>query len=380
MEARRDLRELFLLFPAALAKSAEESTEGPQLSAMLGKYFADASARAGESEQSFELSGQVVRVRCAGGLDARKVCAAFEHLPQGLPPERDTALTIHLWDFVSAGPPAPGFLSIFLDRLFTDWTRECGARGEVAAFHSAGLPVLYHAGPDVLSVIHVEKRVAYVLKRDDTPLPYWESGSPFRGVLHCLLSRRGIQVVHGGAVGHASGGVILAGKGGAGKSTTSLACLNAGMLYASDDYCAVDSQPVPNLYSLYSTAKLRGLEDLERFPNLRSHVWNPECFSNDRGDKATFFLRQLWPDRIVAGFPLRAVLVPQITGQPDTRLGDCSKSEALLALAASTVAQLPMAGVADMERLAQIVERLPCYALHLGTDLEQIPRVIQSIL
>jgi hypothetical protein len=191
---------------------------------------------------------------------------------------------------------------------------------------------------------------------------------------------QGLQFVHGGAVGGPHGGVLLVGKGGVGKSTTALACLNAGMAYAGDDYCAVELKTPPYLHSLYNTAKLKGSEDLDRFPHLRDHVWNANAFSKNGGDKAIFFLSELWPDQMIAGFPLRAVLIPRISGESATRLEECSESQALLALSASTLAQLPMAGSQDLERLGNLIARLPRYTLHLGTDLAQIPGVVQSVL
>jgi hypothetical protein len=284
-----------------------------------------------------------------------------------------------VWDAVSGGGPKNPFLSNYLKEFYSHWDTLCGPRGEVLAYHTEELPVLYHGGPDIFSIIDVQNRAAYYLKRDASPLPYWEVGSPFRTILHYWLSRQGLQFVHGGAVGSSKGGAILVGKGGSGKSTVSLACLNAGMSYAGDDYCAVQTEGPPYLHSLYSTAKLKGPQDLDRFPHLRGRVWNRDWFTKN-GDKATFFLTEWWPEQMSQGFPLRAVLVPHVTGQRDTELGECSEAQALLALSASTVAQLPMAGAPDLDRLGNLVSGLPRYMLYAGTDLAQIPRVISSIL
>jgi hypothetical protein len=152
------------------------------------------------------------------------------------------------------------------------------------------------------------------------------------------------------------------------------------MSYAGDDYCVVETKAAPHLHSLYSTAKLKGPEDLDRFPHLREHVWNPDCLTKNNGDKATFFLSEWWPEKVSPGFPLRAVLVPRIALQRDTELGECSEAHALLALSASTLAQLPMAGPEDLQRLGNLVAQLPRYTLYLGTDITQIPAVIRSVL
>jgi hypothetical protein len=231
-----------------------------------------------------------------------------------------------------------------------------------------------------LSVIDAENQTAYYLKRDQSPLPYWEIGSPFRAILHFWFSKQRVQFVHGGAVGGPNGGVLLAGKGGSGKSTAALACLDAGMSYAGDDYCAVEIASPPRLHSLYNTAKLRGPEDLNRFPHLRGRAWNPDCLTDNSGDKVTFFLSQWWPDQVQSDFPLRAILIPRITGERGTELAECSTIEALLALSPSTVALLPMSGQGDLDRIGELLSGLPRYVLRVGTDLSQIPKAIQSIL
>jgi coenzyme PQQ synthesis protein D (PqqD) len=379
IEAYRELQGLFLPFPGTETHRADAVASGRELVSLLKGYYQEVSQSSGSTETCYRIAGRNVRIRCAAGMRIPELGLAFEHLksPQGA---FEPDLTIQVWDAVSGGPPQHPFLATYLRDFFPQWDKACGTRGEVLAFHSQDLPVLYHAGPDILSVIDPESRTAYYLKRDHTPLPYWEIGSPFRTILHYWLSRQGLQFVHGGAVGGPQGGVILAGKGGSGKSTVSLACLNAGMSYAGDDYCVVELKNPPQLHSLYNTAKLKSKADVDRFPDLRDRVWNPDALSSDTGDKATFFLAQWWPTQMSAGFPLRAVLVPRITRERDTRLGECTEAQALLALAASSVAQLPMAGVDDLDRMGAIVEQLPRYTLYLGTDIAQVPGVIQSLL
>lgn len=378
MEAFRDLRHLFLPFPGTRSEKSEKPASARELLSLLANYHQEVSKRAGLTQAHFKIAGQKIEIRCAGSLRASELGLAFGHLRNEFKAPPD--FTIHAWDCVSGGAPSHPFLSSYLIDFHENWHSLCGCRGEVRAFHSSDIPVLYHAGPNILSVIDTERRTAYYLKRDESTLPYWEFGSPFRTILHFWLSKRGFQFVHGGAVGNGCGGVLLAGKGGAGKSTTTLTCLRAGMAYAGDDYCAVELGATPHLHSVYSSAKLKGLKDFDRFPDLMDYVWNPECFAKNNGDKATFFLSKWYPGGMSSGFPLRAILVPSITGERDTRLGECSEAQALVALSASTIAQLPMAGSQDLERLGTLVARLPRYKLYLGTDLEQIPAVVRSVL
>jgi hypothetical protein len=380
VEAYRELHSLFLLFPTAEGQRPAAGSSARELASLLKGYHEEVASRFGVTEAVYRIAGHNVRIRCAGGMRISELGLAFEHLKAEPSVHGFEGLTIQVWDGVSGGPPSHPFLASYLADFFPNWCKACGPRGEVVAFHSRELPVLYHAGPDILSVIDTENRTAYYLKRDEAPVPYWEIGSPFRSILHFWFSGQGVQFVHGGAVAGPNGGVLLAGKGGSGKSTAALACLNAGMSYAGDDYCAMEMAAAPYLHSLYNTAKLKGPEDLDRFPHLRDRVWNPNCFANNTGDKATIFLSQWWPDRMSSGFPLRAILIPRITGQNATELGECSEIQALMALSPSTVALLPMSGQEDLERMGDLVSKLPRYMLYVGTDVAQIPKVIQSIL
>jgi len=377
VDMRHDLREQFCLYPGGRPTPPEPASRARQLAAALEEYFEEASARATVSETTLLVAGRPLRVRCLGGIHSRHWCMALSHLRHEFIGQED--LTIHVWDGESAGAPSNSLLSSYLQSLYRDWTASCGTRGELRGFHSPGFPAFYMPGPDVLNLVDAANRKAYFFKRDASPLPYWEAGSPFRPILHSWLSSAGLQFVHGGAVGETDGGVLLVGRGGSGKSTTTLLCLNAGMLYAGDDYCAVDCNAPFYLHSLYNTAKLLP-GDVDRFPELRPRIWNPQSLVENSSDKATFFLADVAPDRLSLGFPLRALLIPRVTAQTATYLTPCGPAEALAAMAPSTVAQLPNAGQPDMERMAAIASGLPAWFLHLGSDLMQIADVVRSAL
>jgi hypothetical protein len=377
VEMRHDLREKFCLYPGGKPMPSEPASRGRQLSAVLEEYFEEASSRAQVTEIKLLVAGRPLRVRCIDSIHSRHLCLALSHLRHDFGGDGD--LTIHVWDGEVAGPPSNSLLSNYLQSLYRDWTGCCGSRGELKGFHSPGLPSFYMPGPDVLNLIDVAGKNAFFFKRDASPLPYWEAGSPFLAILHTWLSADGIQFVHGGAVGENGAGVLLVGSGGSGKSTTTLLCLNAGMLYAGDDYCAVNCDAPVYVHSLYNTAKLLP-RDLDRFPELRTRVWNPQSLVENSQDKATFFLTDLARERMSLGFPLRALLIPRVTKQTGTYLTPCGPAAALAAMAPSTVAQLPNSGQADMDRMVTLVSNVPAFILHLGSDLTQIADVVRSAL
>ena len=173
--------------------------------------------------------------------------------------------------------------------------------------------------------------------------------------------------------------MLLVGKGGSGKSTTALLCAAAGMHYAGDDYCLIDPSRAW-AHSLYNTGKLKGPDDYARLPELKGLSTNPDSFERGGDGKGVYFLDEIWPDRVVAGMPLRAIVVPRITGQAASSVEPCSAFDAVVAMLPSTVAQLPAASNEDCDRMVALAEKLPAYVLHLGTDIRGIPAALTTLL
>jgi hypothetical protein len=169
----------------------------------------------------------------------------------------------------------------------------------------------------------------------------------------------------------------VVGRGGSGKSTTALACLEAGLRYAGDDFVAIEARPDPYVHSLYCSGKLES-HHLERFSLLSAAAANPER----RGDeKAIVYAQHARPDAPIAGFPLRAVLVPRIVAtSPETRVVPASSSTALTALAPSTMFQLHPSQPNALSEMAALVRRVPCFSLELGYDIDRIPAAVVDLL
>ena len=89
---------------------------------------------------------------------------------------------------------------------------------------------------------------------------------------------------------------------------------------------------------------------------------------------------RVFPLQLVQQFPLRAVLVPRISGLPKTTARRVSPIAALAALAPSTIFQLPGTASSDLAAMAQLVRQVPTYALDLGTDLDAVPVAIADLL
>src|SRR5690606_23216096 len=102
-------------------------------------------------------------------------------------------------------------------------------------------------------------------------VPRWFDRAPFRTILTWWAADQGLPLLHASAVADDSGAVAIAGASGAGKSTTALACLAAGLRIVGDDACLVRFDPEPTIYSIYARAKLEP-DALAKLPSLASLI------------------------------------------------------------------------------------------------------------
>lgn len=347
----------------------------------LDQFFVDEAQVYGDTVcTSYCIGGHSVQVRTLPGQNSNSMLEALQHLQDPIP-RREGQLTITAWNSSSPSKLVP--LAHLVLGLLRDWQGICGPRGEVLELHSDEISAIFNPGPNVLSVVDFPSNRAWVFKCDEKPYPYWEIGSPFRFVMHEWFAARGLQYVHGGAVGNEKGAALLVGKGGSGKSTSSILCAAAGMLYAGDDYCLAKCRTdtgQPWIHSLYGTGKLVGSKDFERLPELRGLSINSDSFEFGGEGKGVYSLNRIWPERVVTGMPLRAIIVPEVRGGSTTTIEPCDRKHALLGLLPSTVGQLPGCSDTDCDRIVELVESLPAYRLYLGADTKQIPSAISKVL
>jgi hypothetical protein len=325
--------------------------------------FQLAAASAGIVDRRYRLGGYVVRLCFAGEALVPILSSALAHMATT---DGEADLTVCLWDSASTGVPIPPM----------PWRQHYAVRGEVDGYNTERLYTVYEHESCGLSMLDNARNLAVLWVAEPARIPYWVRGSPLRTILHWWMGRHGRQLVHGAAVGIHGGGVLITGKSGSGKSTTALACLESGLLYAGDDYVIVSAGPAPHAFSLYNTAKLVP-ERMHAFPRLAAYVDNTDRLETE---KALIFLQGAHATHLSAGFPLKAVLVPRVTGIRDTFIRKASPAVSLMALAPSTIFAHPRGGEAEFRFLAKLVQRLPAYVIECGTDLTQIPQAITDLL
>ena len=340
------------------------------------QIFQKAEHAAGSTERFYKICGKYVKVRFAGTALPLFIAPAIEHLSVELAGE--PSLTACVWDDISTGTrvPPPPWLGLAAASRNGNYESVYTRRGDVRGFSDHRICTSYNWDANALSILDRKRNLALYWTHNAHRLPSYEASAPLRTIFHWWVNQFGLQFVHSGAVGNVQGGVLLAGKGGSGKSTTALTCLNSELLYVSDDYCLISTDPVPYAFCIYSSGKLNA-DGIEKIPCLM-----PTLCNRDRVDKekAVFFLYPYFGEKIIGGFPVRAILLPRISGGRETSLATASPVEALKALALSTMSQLAGAGRESLEIMNRLVHMVPCYHMKLGTDLTRIPHVIGGLL
>lgn len=344
----------------------DENLQQAFANAMAANY-AEAASRQ-EERIGVLLAGVPVELRFASPALRSALLPALRHLPP-IPAGQSPSLTFSAWDRAGSGvaaPPPP-----FDKKRITD-------RGDIWGFVSQRYRLAFHYSEFSVSLFDREQGEGHYWVDDATNLPYWTAAAPLRTLLHWGMEARGRQLLHAAAVGTADGGLLLTGRGGIGKSSTSLAGLLDGMHFAGDDYVAVAMEPEPRVYPLYSSAKVNR-DQIERFTALAAHLRNPNGTADE---KAVFDLLPTYRAQIPdEGMRIRAVLVPGVADQIDSNIdAEIGLDAVRHAAAFSTIEQLPYAGKYTYRFIDELTSRVPAYRLHLGRDRAALAATLKRFL
>lgn len=341
--------------------------------AALDSAFQKVEAAGDLFERSFLLAGKTVRLRVAGQELGECLCVPLAHLPAAPGDGRAPDLTVLAID--RSGFPAP--------RPAMPDPACPGAPGV-----SAQRDIL--ASPDGRfvcefdvqsgSVWCLDRKTAQVVGAADSAgeLALRDKGRPLQPLMAFWLDQGRIQPLHAGLVARNGQGVMLAGGGGAGKSTAALCCLTGGFDFLGDDYIVLESAEDGSFtgHSLYSSAFLDP-EHLTRFSGLASHAVRGRYAEED---KHLLLLSKLFAGRLPARVPIRYVLLPRVRAGGQARLAVATRGEALRRLVPSCLLRGPRLGREGFNVLVKLVERVECRWLDLGADLEAVPRVVENLL
>jgi hypothetical protein len=334
------------------------SSDSPRALQELVARLEDAARSLPQSIQHYRIAGADVRIRVGTrGCAARLLTALAPLRASGMNPA-GPELEIFVWDGAGDGVAVP-------ESVIT--RREAAPAGGLGAFAHGGVRAFFQPDAGVLSVFDAERRRAWCWWRDAASVPYYEHAAPMRHILQWWMVARGGALLHSSAVGTTRGGILIVGPSGSGKSSTALACLEAGLGFASDDYVLVDGSEPAQVHLAYSTAKIVRAS-LERHVRYRGHFRNLEHVD----EKPMMFMHEVAPRQVLASFPLTALVLPVIARGARTRIVPASSAELLRALAPSSILLFPLAGAAAFERIARLCRSHPCYRAELSADPAEV--------
>lgn len=267
-----------------------------------------------EHARRYRIAHHRVEVRSPSPDLLETMTRALEHLRDDAPGPCD--LSVRLWsDPVWRGPWQEG------DQV---------ARGLLPGWCSPELTAVHDGTLTASLVDHVRGRALHWIRRPEELAD--QLAAPLLSVFYLFFRARGLQLLHGAALGLEGEGFLLLGPGRAGKSSVALDALGH-LAFAGDDYVLVDPEG-PTAYSLYRTLKVR--------------------------DQEVRWLEAGLAHRLA----LRAAVVC-VPGE-ELSLTRCSRAQVLAGTAAGSLMLFPDAGQPDLERLSRILSRLECYRLSRG--------------
>lgn len=308
---------------------------------------------------NFQINQRIIRLVSDNATVAQKFARAFLHLEVKV--EKTPDLTITIWE-IGAAEKLPSI----------DWKN-------AAKDLISNNDYYYHASQDagVVSILSFQKNSAHFVMRDVDILPWWLFASPFQPIMHAWSTQYAFVLTHTAAISDDHSAILLCGKGGSGKSTTTLACLRNGFDYLGEDYTvlSIDNEK-PIAHSIYQSAKLE-LNTRKMFPNYESYVENKHVADNE---KALLYYQDIFPHQIKIQMPVKAILSLKVGFDESPVLREISNEISIKNLMLSTVQQLNYRASHALCWLKKIVAMSASYELILGRNIEKNIAVINELL
>jgi hypothetical protein len=318
-------------------------------------------------ESVYRFAGRIVRVRVVGRELDGHVTRPFAHLR------------------VASDVAAHALEIELCDERFLPRGASRSPAGRAGGWHeltlkSAGGRFIAQRLPHTYSCLDrtASRLIGFIAWHEDIFI--YERAKPLARLLLTWHNDRGSQIVHAGLVARRGQGILLAGKSGSGKSTSSLLCALDGMDFLGEDYIALDTGDDGSFvgHSLYNSVFLN-THHLDRFHSLSRHAFRG-MFPHE--EKSVVLLSDAIPDRLERSACVRALVFPEVIDAVEAEVRPLSKGAALLALAPSSLLQIPNRdlGIAGFDRLARLVESVPCFRMGVGSHWPSVTRRIGELI
>ncbi len=353
----------------------------------LAALASRARVRLGTTERTIRIGAVTIRLVAAGSRLSDALWPALVPSPSAEPstaatsalPAAPAEVTVELWDVAEAGDPLPA-LSLF--------AADPSAPG--TAVSAGSIEAWFQPVESAISLIDHERGRAWYCVRATAELPAWEAGAPLRAILRWALADHGLHLVHAAGLGHDGQdgqdgrGILLTGRGGSGKSTTTALGVAQGLATVGDDYVVVDPS-ARSMHALYRTAKLdpRLVDAHAAFAGVAARTVPPLEVGDAlvAAQKRMLWLDELHPTCLVPTLPIDAILLPHVErDEHATHLAPAHAAAALRALAPSTLLQLPGRGRDTLAAMRELAAAVPVHDLALGHDLDGVAPALRAFL
>lgn len=312
------------------------------------------------STHGFELAGRRIRCHFAGATAATAILPALAH---HVPIDDGAAeLDVYVWSGDETGvdaPPVP-----WPTAPASAW--QCDTPAHFGLF----LPIL-----DSLLWLDRANRRAIYWTPSARRIPLVERGSPLLLLWGAWLADFGVHLVHAASVCGPRGAALLLGTGGSGKSTTALTCLDTSLGYLGDDYCLFTVDPTPTVFSLYASGKVHRAD-------RRFHPHLEPAYAGENDEKILYQLAGPLGARLAHEAPVAALVSMRVGADGRTRLDRISAMQATRAVAPNSLLQVRVGikSTLTLRALAQLAQRVECYAMTAGTPREAVARTLVEFL
>jgi hypothetical protein len=238
---------------------------------------------------------------------------------------------------------------------------------------------------DYAAVWHPD-RILYILDRRSSrgivwlargEAPAWELSRPACPLIHANLLDGPWTAAHAGAVGREGRILLLAGKGGCGKTTAALACVEAGWDYAGDDYILANTQS-GQIEPLYSSARLR-IDMAPSFAGMLSEFGQGVTLTGS-DSKHELGLGPFVGAERSRGGRLAAILLPRRCGAQLPQFESARRADAFHALFLTTSFGAPATLEITSRKLAALVALAPAFFVDTGTTPTAIPNAFAALI
>jgi hypothetical protein len=323
-------------------------------------------------ERWYLFAGRRARFRIVGGTLADLMERSFAHLRVDSPVQS------------SSGASEPDLAVDLWDEAVTGVAPDTDLRPD-----SLGVSPQYDASTDgrfITSVLRfsrscMDREAAHVVGavRDARRLTLYEIGRPLHVPLSLWFTDRQVPFVHAGLVADQQAGVLLIGEGGAGKTTSALACLRSGWGYLSDDLAALEIRGDGSAWghSVYASSFV----DRGTIARVGGVPGKPLDGAYPYEDKQLLLLPAGTGGPLRMQARIRAVALLRISASPTTRFHPLRRGETLLEmLRVGLQAGVLHPGRTGLRCLGDVAERVPPYRVDLGTDAAGIPAALRAVL